>query len=87
MEWPWTPARSIPACTRFHEAVANRQLSHSGDEDLATHIANAIVKTDARGSRITRESRYTTRRIDLALAAVVAHDMACDLMSQAFRVW
>jgi phage terminase large subunit-like protein len=67
--------------------VANRQLTHSGDEDLDRHIANVVVKTDARGSRITRESRYTTRRIDLAVAAVVAHDMACDLQAQAFRVW
>ena len=87
LEWPWTPARSIPACTRFHEAVANGQLSHAGDEDLDRHIANAVVKVDARGARITRESRYTTRRIDLAVAAVMAHDMACDLMNQSFKVW
>jgi phage terminase large subunit-like protein len=87
VEWPWTPAKAIPACTRFHEAVTNRQLTHSGDEDLATHVANAIVKTDARGSRITRESRYSTKRIDLAVAAVIAHDMACDLQNQAFKVW
>lgn len=63
------------------------KLSHSGDEDLDRHIAPAVVKVDARGSRITRESRYTTRRIDLAVAAVIAHDMACDLMNQVFRVW
>ena len=87
LEWPWTPARSIPACTRFHEAVVNGQLFHSGDEDLDQHIANAVVTTDARGARITRESRYSSRRIDLAVAGVIAHDMACDLMSQAFKVW
>jgi phage terminase large subunit-like protein len=87
VEYPITTARMIPASTRFHEAVVNHQVTHSGDEHLARHITNAIVKTDARGSRITRESRYTTRRIDLAVAAVVAHDMACDLQAQAFRVW
>jgi phage terminase large subunit-like protein len=87
IEWPWTPAKAIPACTRFHEAVTNRQLTHSGDEDLAGHVANAVVKTDIRGSRITRESRYTTKRIDLAIAAVMAHEMACELQNQAFKVW
>ena len=87
LEWPWTPARSIPACTRFREAVVNRQLSHSGDEYLSTHIANAVVTTDARGARITRESRYSSRRIDLAVASVIAHDVACDLMSHAFKIW
>jgi phage terminase large subunit-like protein len=87
LEWPWTPARSIPACTRFHEAVVNGQLTHGDDVALDQHIANAVVTTDARGARITRESRYSTRRIDLAVASVIAHDVACDLMSQAFKVW
>jgi len=87
LEWPWTPARSIPACTRFHEAVVNGQLTHGEDAALDQHIANAVVTTDARGARITRESRYSSRRIDLAVAGVIAHDMACDLMSQAFKVW
>jgi phage terminase large subunit-like protein len=87
LEWPWTPARSIPACTRFHEAVVNGQLTHGDDVALDQHIANAVVTTDARGARITRESRYSTRRIDLAVASVIAHDMACDLMSQAFKIW
>jgi phage terminase large subunit-like protein len=87
VEWPITTTRMIPASTRLREAVVNHQVSHSGDEHLARHITNVVVKTDARGSRITRESRYTTRRIDLAVAAVVAHDMAADLQAQAFRVW
>jgi phage terminase large subunit-like protein len=86
-EYPITTARMIPASTRLREAVVNGQLTQSGDEHLARHISNVVVKTDARGSRITRESRYTTRRIDLAVAAVVAHDMACDLQAQAFKVW
>ena len=84
---PWTPARSIPACTRFQEAVVNGQLSHGVDAALDQHIANAVVTTDARGARITRESRYSSRRIDLAVAGVIAHDVACDLMSNVFKVW
>lgn len=87
VEYPLTPARMIPASTRFHEAVVNRQLTQDGHDDLAAHISNAVVKVDSRGSRITRESRYSLRRIDLAVAAVVAHDLACDLKAQAFRVY
>jgi phage terminase large subunit-like protein len=87
VEWPITTTRMIPASTRFREAVVNHQVTHSGDENLARHISNVVVKTDARGTRITRESRYTTKRIDLAIASVIAHDMAADLQAQAFRVW
>lgn len=32
-------------------------------------------------------SRWSTRWIDLAIAAVVAHDLAFDLKPQAFKVW
>jgi hypothetical protein len=38
------------------------------------------VKTDDRGTRIVKDQ-------PLAVAAVVAHDLACDLKSQALKVW
>jgi phage terminase large subunit-like protein len=76
VEFPQSPARMTPATTRFYEAVMNRSLTHSGDARLARHIDNAVLKADSRGTRIYKEHKYSTRRIDLAVAAVMALDRA-----------
>jgi phage terminase large subunit-like protein len=39
-------------------------------------VANATVRTDNRGTRIYKEHKHSTRRIDLAVAAVMAHATA-----------
>jgi len=80
IEYPLSASRMIPASARFKEAVENTQLTHSGDEAFAQAICDTRTRTDDRGSRITKDR-------PLAVAAVVAHDLACDLMSQAFKVW
>jgi phage terminase large subunit-like protein len=76
VDYPQTPARMTPATTTFYEAVVNRALTHSGDADLARHIANCTVRTDSRGTRLAKEHKHSTRRIDLAVAAVMAHARA-----------
>jgi phage terminase large subunit-like protein len=68
-----------PATQRFAEAVLNRALTHSGNPDLARHVGNATVKVDSRGTRIQKEHKHSTRRIDLAVAAVMAHDIAATV--------
>jgi phage terminase large subunit-like protein len=76
VEFPQSPARMTPATTRFYEAVMNRSLTHSGDPRLARHVGNAVLKADSRGTRIYKEHRNSSRRIDLAVAAVMALDRA-----------
>lgn len=66
----------IPATQMFYEAVMDERLSHSADPALARHIANAVLKVDARGARITKEYRSSSRHIDLAVAAVIAFHRA-----------
>jgi phage terminase large subunit-like protein len=75
-EYPQSPQRMTPATTGLYEAVVNRQVSHSGDARLARHVAQAVVKTDSRGTRLVKEHKHSKRRIDLAVAAVMAHDRA-----------
>jgi phage terminase large subunit-like protein len=43
---------------------------------LARHVGNALVRNDSRGHRIVKEHKDSTRRIDLAVAAVTAHAWA-----------
>jgi phage terminase large subunit-like protein len=78
VEFPQTAFRMTPATQRFYEAAMNHGVTHSGDPRLARHLANAVLKVDARGQRITKETRYSSRRIDLAIAAVMAFDRAAQ---------
>jgi phage terminase large subunit-like protein len=65
-----------PATQRFYELVTTGGLTHSGDARLARHVANTVLKTDARGSRIVKDAPHSPRKIDLAVAAVMAVDRA-----------
>ena len=56
--------------------MVNRTVSHSGDPRLNRHVANATVRTDSRGTRVYKESKHSTRRIDLAVCAIMAHAAA-----------
>jgi phage terminase large subunit-like protein len=78
-EYPQSPARMQPATARFYEAVVNGGLTHSGDSRLARHVGNAVLREDARGARLAKERRDSPRKIDAAVAAVMAHDRAAVL--------
>lgn len=66
--------RMAPAVGRFHDAVADGTLTHDGDPILARHISNARTKETRWGLVITKEHKDSPRRIDAAVAAVLAHD-------------
>ncbi len=76
VEFPQSPARMVPATQRFYEAVINRGLTHAGDPRLARHLSNCVLKVDQRGSRLAKDARNSPRKIDLAVAAVMALDRA-----------
>lgn len=79
LEFAQSPGRMTPATARFYEAVINQQLTHSGDSRLARHVNNAVLREDPRGARLAKERRDSPRRIDAAVAAVMAHDRAAAL--------
>jgi phage terminase large subunit-like protein len=66
----------------------NTALTHSGDPDLARHVADAVVRVDSRGTRITKEDWHSRLRIDLDVAAIMGHDVAATLAEQGGpQVW
>jgi phage terminase large subunit-like protein len=74
IEWPTNSlARMVPACQEFYAAVVEKRLTHDGDPRLASHIANAVLREDRHGPRIVKESKSSTRKIDLAVCAVGAY--------------
>lgn len=77
VEFPSTSARRmIPACAGFYDAVVDSGVYQDGDPTLARHIDNAVVKTDNLGTRIVKDKRSSSRRIDAAVAAVIAFNRA-----------
>jgi len=72
VEFPTNGTRLTPPTKTFFDAVLDKELSHNGDHALARHVANTVLKTDARGSRITKEYKSSSRHIDLTVAAVIA---------------
>jgi phage terminase large subunit-like protein len=87
LEFPQQPGRLAPATAQFFEAVLNKTLTHDGDPELASHISHAVIKRDPRGVRITKESKKSPRRIDLAMAAIMAFDRAKELVGKTVQFW
>lgn len=71
-----SPARMVPACAKFYDAVVSGGLVHDGNPVLARHIESCAVKVDRLGPRIVKEHRGSPRKIDAAVSAVIAFDRA-----------
>lgn len=80
--FPQNASRMTPATTRFFESVMNKNVTHDGDPRLARHVGNATLRVDSRGSRLAKEAKNSTRRIDLAVASVMGLERAAWWHSQ-----
>ena len=77
VEYPSTsPSRMVTSTAKFYDAVVSGNVSHDHDALLARHIDNCVVKVDRLGPRIVKEHRGSPRKIDAAVAAVIAFDRA-----------
>lgn len=77
LEWNTANAhRMAPATDRFYTAVVERTLSHDGDHRLAAHLAHAVAKRTPLGDLIAKDKKNSPRKIDAAVAAIVAFDRA-----------
>lgn len=77
VEWNTANAqRMAPATDRLYQAVAAQTLTHDGDARLAAHIANCHAKATPLGDLVTKDKRNSPRKIDAAVAAIVAVDWA-----------
>jgi phage terminase large subunit-like protein len=79
----FVPSRMVPACNRFYAAVTEQTVTHDGSEVLGRHLANAVTRQKPQGTVIVKDSKSSPRKIDAAVAAVVAHDRAMWHATQA----
>lgn len=77
LEWNTAHAhRMAPATDRFYQAVQLKTVSHDGDVNLAKHIAHCVAKSTAIGDLVSKDKRNSPRKIDAAVAAILALDRA-----------
>lgn len=77
IEWPTNViGRMAPATDRLYAAVAEQTITHDGDPRLAAHISNCVAKATPQGDVIVKDKKSSTRKIDAAVAAIVAADRA-----------
>lgn len=80
--FPQTLSRMGPATQRFYELVTTQKLSHDGNPSLARHLGNAQLKRDSRGDRLMKDAKNSPRKIDLAVASVMAADRAAFWLNE-----
>lgn len=68
--------RMAPATDRLYQAVVTNAVTHDGDSRLAAHIAHCVAKRTPMGDLVSKDKRGSPRKIDAAVAAIVAFDRA-----------
>jgi phage terminase large subunit-like protein len=68
--------RMAPACDRFRSGVLEGGLSHDGNLTLAVHVGNCVAKDTPGGTVVVKAFVDSPKRIDCAVAAIVAFDRA-----------
>lgn len=77
LEWNTAAAqRMAPATDRLYQAVMTKSVTHDGDERLSAHIAHCVAKRTPMGDLVSKDKRGSPRKIDAAVAAIVAYDRA-----------
>lgn len=77
VEWNTANAqRMAPATDRLYQGAVDQTFTHDGDPRLAAHVAHCVAKSTALGDLVSKDKRGSPRKIDAAVAAIVAFDRA-----------
>jgi hypothetical protein len=84
IEWWMTGGRSglvVAALQRFHDAMLDQEMSHDGASALTRHVLNAYRKPSRSGIQIGKDHPESDRKIDAAVAAVLAWQARLDALA------
>lgn len=85
IEWWMTGGRSaliVRALEKFRSSVVDGELSHDGSSVLTRHILNARRRESRSGIQIMKEHPDSPKKIDAAVAAVLAWQARVDAMAK-----
>lgn len=69
--------RMAPATDRLYQAVVTGACSQDGSERFAAHMGNAVAKPTPMGDLVSKDKKGSPRKIDAAVAAIVAYERRC----------
>ncbi|QIG58678.1 terminase [Gordonia phage DatBoi] len=85
IEWWMTGNRgskTVAALEEFQNAVLDRELRHFNEDILSAHVLNARRNDTPRGVQIRKENPDSPRKIDAAVAAVLAWQARLDAVAK-----
>ena len=86
LEWPTNVAsRMAPATDRAYAALRDGGLTHDGDARLASHVGHCVARSTPLGDLVSKDRKSSPRKIDAAVAAIVAFDRAAFHASRPTR--
>ncbi|TFD22134.1 terminase large subunit domain-containing protein [Cryobacterium sp. TMS1-13-1] len=68
--------RMGPATDRLYAAVMDHTMTHDGNKTLSLHVSQTVAVQTAIGAIVSKDKRNSPRKIDAAVAAIVAWDRA-----------
>jgi phage terminase large subunit-like protein len=74
MEVPQSVERMTTVCGDLLELIKRGDIHHDGDDQLATHVLNAVPRFNERG--FTLQKSKSRGRIDACIALALAVDQA-----------
>lgn len=84
IEWWFTGGRMgqiVRAVEQFHSAVVDGDLTHDGSSALTRHVLNARRRVGRSGITIAKEHPDSSRKVDAAVAAVLAWQARLDAVA------
>lgn len=82
VEHPQSRSRMGPLTASFYEAVANRLVKISAAPILRMHLLNCRVIETPQGPILRKEAPKSTKKIDVAVSALMAYGRAAHLAKQ-----
>jgi hypothetical protein len=75
--------RTVQVLEQFRSAILDKELTHDGHPALTRHVLNARRRVSRSGVQIAKEHPDSVRKIDLAVAAVLAYAARLDAVASA----
>ena len=78
--------RSTLANERLMRTIYDKKLAHNGDPAMRRHVLNTRRRTNNHGISFGKESRESSRKVDIYAALMLAHEAYYDLRTRGKKV-